>query len=502
MSVRALISRTAALSLMASLAVPAAAIATGGGAIARPQAVIAHIDTGINPYHEVFRDRSKLASQHPSTYIPGYPADAVALNLSLDEPTWEAAFAKDKATWDDLKARFDDEATRDQVTGKVFWIPGTKIIAAKVFRLGGTFCPPVKEFTPPPWAVNDCPDYPILDDHGHGTMTATRMAGNKGSLCPDCRIVSIEGLGDLSSKWAADQGWIDVQTNSWGFIVPQPVIWAIDYPFDLGILRNLEEAAAKMPAYFASGNGINFFLGWATWPSQLGTTLVKNAIWVGAHDNGKVAHWSGAPAHVVADGYAGLTAENHSITAFGPRPITCCTSAASPYAAGEGAAIILRARQILGDSSVGIHDGIVARGQAHGIRRGPLSDGVFTLEEFRTLAKHTAEARPQAGRDDGEIHWFGDPRAPEVLPYGPGDNAFCQGCWTLPLPWSQVPSAVPAYTLIGYGAANERSLALAVKVLLGRAKEPNREDVDEFFVQEGKIRDVIHHPEQFFPPIS
>lgn len=486
--------------LLAAMISAAAAPAQTGP---EPRVVIAHIDTGINPYHEIFRDPSPLAQQHPSTYIPGYPADAVALNLTFTKPTWQENFAADKAIWDGLLTQWQDgtKLRPNPMVGKVFWIPGTKIIAATRFGPGGVFCPPQDTVTPAPWLVNNaCTDYPILDEHGHGTMTATRMGGNKGSLCPECRIVSIEGLGDQSVKWAADRGWIDVQTNSWGYIVPHPAIYALDHGFNLGIQKNLEAAAASMPTYFASGNGAGFFLGWTTWPSQLATTLVKDAIWVGAHDNGKVAHWSGTPAHVVADGYKGLAADKQDMSKFGPSAFTCCTSAASPYAAGEGAAIILEARKILGDTQVGIRAGVVAAGTPPvSVTSGPLADGVFTLDEFRALVKHTAEARPAKGRDDGDIHWAGDPRAPEIAPWGPGDNAFCNGCWTLPIDWSDVPSDFPAYASIGYGGANERSLSLAAQVLRGLVSEPNRAEVDQFFAEDAKVRDVIHHPDRYIP---
>lgn len=43
------------------------------------------VDTGINPYHREFRDRTTRAYEHPSTYIPGYPKKAKALRLSLKE---------------------------------------------------------------------------------------------------------------------------------------------------------------------------------------------------------------------------------------------------------------------------------------------------------------------------------------------------------------------------------------------------------------------------------
>src|SRR5687767_7410171 len=51
------------------------------GAPAAPttHAVVALIDTGINPYNAAFRDRSPLAQRHPSTYIPNYPTNARTL---------------------------------------------------------------------------------------------------------------------------------------------------------------------------------------------------------------------------------------------------------------------------------------------------------------------------------------------------------------------------------------------------------------------------------------
>ncbi len=454
--------------------------------------VIAHIDSGINPYHEIFRDRSALAYVHPSKYIPGYPKDAQALRLTLNAPTWETAFRKDRKIWDRLLAQWQN----GELSERVFWIPGTKIIAAMRLGEGGVSCPASEDVNPPTVvSVNlTCTDYPILDDQGHGTMTASRMAGIGTSLCPECRIVSIEGLGDLSTKWAADQGWIDVQTNSWGSVAPQPAFWAIDEAEGGEFVKNLEEAAKRHLVYFASGNGAGFFLGWTTWPSELAPTLVAGAIWVGAHDNGKVAHWSGAPAHVVADGFRGLTAGNRSAKGLETNGYVCCSSASSPYAASEGAAILLEARKLLGDTRVGFRKGVAAQGRARGISSGPLADGKLTLDELRVLVKHTAQARPMEGRHDGKAHWASGPSAPAVLPYGPGDNAFCEGCWTLPVEWRQIPEDAPAYVLIGYGAANEFGLDLAKKVLRGKASAPDRSDVDEFFENEAALRALIQHP--------
>ncbi|HEX2241554.1 MAG TPA: hypothetical protein VHJ82_10510, partial [Actinomycetota bacterium] len=84
----------------------ALAIAVFAGSMAAPpvagaatkseaDAIVAIVDTGINPYHVVFRDESPRAYKHPSTYIPGYPQDAQALRLHLHEKSYWAAVRKD-----------------------------------------------------------------------------------------------------------------------------------------------------------------------------------------------------------------------------------------------------------------------------------------------------------------------------------------------------------------------------------------------------------------------
>jgi hypothetical protein len=485
----------ASLVLTALAATRPGAVAASTPLIPRPasMAVIGHIDSGINPYHEVFRDPSALAQQHPSTYIPGYPDDAEALRLTLDAPTFEAAFAADRKVWERLAQRY---AEGDIPASGLFWVPGTRIIGATRFSAGGTWCPsPQDAVTPSAYPVHDCTDWPILDDHGHGTMTASRMAGSGTSLCPECRIVSVEGLGDAGVAFLADLGFVDVQTNSWAFVVGHPVIGALDIATGGGISRNLETAAATHLVYFATGNGIAGAAGFVTWPTLLSPTLTRDAVWVGAHDNGRVVAWTAAPAHVVADGFGGLTAGNRAVKGIGPSAFACCTSASSPYAASMGAALVLHARSMLGDTRIGIRDGIVARGTPPaGTKTGPIADGTLTLDELRWLVKHAAEPRPSEGRHDGAIHWLGTASVPVLLPYGPGDNAFCVGCWTLPVSWADVPPGGPDYGLIGYGGATEASLLLAQRVLRGATGTPDRSDVDAFFAAEGEARRAVQHP--------
>ena len=454
--------------------VAGAALAPGAGAAPSPprapETVVALIDTGINPYSPAFRDTSKLARRHPSTYLPGYPKDAIALRLTLGVP-YEEAVERDEAVWKSVQ------------TGKLYWVPGTRIVGAISFGAGGTSCPSPVEVPPVgAYLQEQCPEHRILDDHGHGSMTASRAAGAPSSLAPGSRIVAIEGLGARSVQWAADQGWIDVQSNSWISLVPPPVPSAVTEAFS--------DAAARMLTLAASGNGTAYLAGVAPTPTHLLSTAPPGVVLVGGHDNGKMTLWSGSPPHVVADAYAGMTAIARSVEEMRPDPIACCTSAASPYAAGGAVALIAEARRLLGSGFTGVRDGAVACGREGAVPSGPLADGIFTLEELKDVFLHSAEALPSEGRDDGDVHWAGDPRAPDHVQHGPGGNPFCAGCTTTPLPWKTLPEAADAYALVGYGGINEHSVEAGLAVLRGDAELPDRPAADAQYDADQQLRSV------------
>ncbi|HEX2196783.1 MAG TPA: S8/S53 family peptidase, partial [Actinomycetota bacterium] len=436
-----------------------------------PAAVVALIDTGINPYSPAFRDTSPLARRHPSTYLAGYPKDAVALRLSLGL-SYDEALERDEEVWKSVRRN------------KLYWIPGTRIVGAISFGAGGTSCPsPVQVPPVAAYLQEDCPENSILDDHGHGTMTASRAAGSPSSLAPSARIVAIEGLGAQSVRWAADQGWIDVQSNSWINLVPPPV--------PSGTTEAFSDAAARMLTLAASGNGTAYLAGAAPTPTYLLSTAPPGVVLVGGHDNGKTTLWAGSPPHVVADAYAGMTAIARSVEEMRADPIACCTSAASPYAAGGAIAIVTEARRLLRSTFTGVRDGNVACGRPGLVAKGPLADGAFTLDELKDVFLHSAEALPSEGRDDGDVHWAGEPRPPDHVEFGPGGNPFCVGCTTTPVAWKTLPAAADAYAFVGYGGVNEHSVAAAFEVLRGEAELPERPQADAQYEQDQALRATV-----------
>lgn len=420
-----------------------------------PLVTVAHIDTGVNPYHVSWQTDEPFATAHPSTYIPGYPADARALNLTLNAPSYTAALDADQAIWDDTEPDI------------LYYVPGTRLVG--LINLNQPVAP---------------------DDHGHGTMTATRSTG-PASLAPEARFVSVQGLGAGGVRWVAEQDWIDVQTNSWGSLVPLPGV-----PGAAGTPNAIRDAATRMPVIFASGNG-NGFNGAGMNPTWLQQTAPPGAIQVGGHDNGHLTLWHGQPAHVVADYYGGIHAPHDAIDGLTTAGIACCTSASAPYAAGGMAAIILEARTRLGDTTPGITDGangeriLAERGDTTTLPlSGPLSDGLLTLDEAIRLYLVTAQAMIHEGPHDGARHWATDGEAPD--PTNPAGNPYCQLCWGTPIEWHQVPPDAPAFVNRGYGSIDPWSVEQATGVLRGETAAPERTLEDEWFALDAAVREALN----------
>ena len=454
-----------ALRLLIVLAVVASA--APAHAAPRADAVIAILDTGINPYHETFADDSARAYRHPSTYIEGYPKDAQALRLSLDEPDFQKAFLKDcERVWAKVEP------------GKLYWFPGTKIAGAITFG---------------PQMPEDCRTWRnmggyVLDYDGHGTMTASRAASNEYGACRSCRIVAIgtmydavtgeEGFTDAVAYAGENASWIDAQSNSWGPVVPvwDPAGAAGIQAASSDLIRAVERAARSHLAFWASGNGAATRGGVLGHPSFLQPHMTPSVVTVGAHDSGYVTTWHGFPPHVISDGCDSWAAFTGSTNASAEDE-GGGTSAATPFAAGASLEILLEARRILGDGSTGVTDGVVARGPRGLVRRGPLADGELTLEEWKRLLFVTATPRPEAQHEDGP-------------PCGPVEGTVL---WSpSPLKWSDVPDGFPGYLNAGYGAVDDPALRRAFAVLRGDREAPDRSEVDAYFEHERRAREATH----------
>ncbi|HEY7873581.1 MAG TPA: S8 family serine peptidase [Actinomycetota bacterium] len=433
-------------------------------------AVVAVVDTGINPYHETFRDDSPQAKRPPWTYIEGYPKNATRLDLTLDaKDYWTAVKADCKRVWSKIKP------------GKLYWVPGTKIVGAITFA--------------PQTAIDCKSEEPsaggrILDNGGHGTMTASRATSSQYGACQHCDVVAVQFSASIplgspsdstveavnSIEWAAkSSAWIDLQSNSWGPFVPgwDPTGQAGLLTSNPELVRAVQKVSEKHLAFWASGNGAAFRGGVAGHPTLLSPHLAPDAIIVGGNDSGYFTAWSGFPPHIVSDA-CNSWAARYTDMAESADTVGSGTSSATPFAAGGAARILLEARSILGDDSTGVAGKVVASGPKHLVHEGPLVDGKLTLEEWKRLTFVTATPRPQGHFEDGTP-------CDAASPYGP-----------MPVAWNDIPDGYPEYLHIGYGAVDADSFELAAKVMRGKAPVPDRTATDEYFTQDRAAREALY----------
>jgi len=433
-------------------------------------AVLALQDTGINPYHEVFRDTSARAQQPPWTYIAGYPTTAKPLALHLNEANYRTAVKKDCTLWKSLKR------------GQLYYVPGTRIVGAISFQDTGTLgCPT---------ATADPTGLPfVLDTQGHGTMTASRAASSEFGACRTCLIVSVQfpsTAGNATTgtyaalDWlGANTGWIDAESHSWGpiaFGAWDPTGQGDIYAAGPELARRSERNARVHLAFWASGNGLAGREGVVGLPgTETAPQLGPSVISVGGHDSGYVSTWPGFPPTVVSDDCNDWGAYNNSLDKSA-ETVGSGTSSATPFAAGGAVRILRDAREILGDTSTGVHDGVAASGPAGLVPApSPLADGKLTVAEWRDLVLKTATPRPKAQYEDGPIC------DATSAPY----NA-------TPIAWSDVPDSFPEYVQIGYGAVDEPAHTRALATLRGEAPLPDRSATDRFMALDYTVRSNLH----------
>ncbi|MEJ7795665.1 MAG: S8 family serine peptidase [Nocardioides sp.] len=401
--------------------------------------VVGVADSGINPYHlefsaQTYPDPDVLAltdnfTRHPSEYIPGYPAGAKALPITVGEGYFPA---QDAPIW---------EGNTTIEPGNMYWIPGTKIIGA--IDAGGSTGVTSGEDT-----------HPILDDNGHGSGSASVSTGNRYGYCPTCLLVVVEALDETV---VAGLPWVDISTNSFGYVGGLPI----------GLVTGGSEetkAAAErgQTTLFAAGNGVGnaFDVPISTYGSD--QTGPDWNITVGAlrRDNQRAIVGDGIPVHLSAWGDGNLPSACRTGTvgqcAFGG------TSAATPYTAGVFGTVLTEVRQAVGDGQAGQKPGQVVATGLPVDESVYLADGELTRAELREAVLKTAQ--PLNTENDPSPYPY-----PLTAPYTDANVLF-----------------------EGYGAATPESAERAVDVLLGRTQLPERAFEDEFFALDRQVRDSLY----------
>ncbi|GAA4891534.1 S8 family serine peptidase [Streptomyces coeruleoprunus] len=319
---------------------------------APPVTVIGIADTGINPYHLEFSARAypdpdvlaltRNFTRHPSEYIPGYPASTPAIPVTLGKGYLPA---EDKEVW--TSARVPG--------GTLHWIPGTKIIGAYSASLDGAD--------------------PVLDNHGHGTGSASVSAGNRYGYCPTCLLVVVEGLDETV---ATSFPWVDITSHSFGYVGGAPV-----GPVVSGEEVTKEAAERGQTVLFAAGNGVGnaFDVPVSTWHSD--QTGPDWNITVGAlrRDDQRAVVGDGMPVHLSSWGIGSLPSACH--TGVHCQDQFSGTSAATPYTAGVFGTTLQRVRDAVGDERAGQKGGQVVAEGAAVPESAYLHDGRLTRAELR-----------------------------------------------------------------------------------------------------------------------
>lgn len=411
-----------------------------------PRVVLAVLDTGIQPYHDEFR---MIASgldgtAHPSTYLTGYPEDSEALGLTLDLSGPDGSRETEAAAY--LEA--DEELWEDTELEKMYWIPGTKIIGIYAFDAQ-------------------------LPGGGHGTMTSSRSVGNTVSIGKgEILLLKVRaplaiqlGPGEdtmaKATRWISDQAYVDIQSHSWGM----PFTCAgIATSQTWGWAEAFKYARDRHLVFVAAGNGHGNTGLTPGYPSHCqDNSGVAGVITVSATDNGGITSWANYFPAIAADGCSNPAADEETVDELSNNGGG--TSSATPYSAGGAAQMLLEARRILRDPRVGVRDGVLAEAHDGAVlpTKGPLADGVFTMDELKSVLFHTAQSPPVADESDGDT-------CINSIPHQEGVDGLAY------------------FPFIGYGEINEDSIARALRVLQGLDDEPARPDEDELYARDQAAR--------------
>lgn len=380
--------------------------ATAAAAETDEAVVIAVVDSNINPYHWDYL-ASKMPQQldadkandlpldkDPATWLPGHPGAGAfksyeALPLSLPNDNGDASTAalaaQDAAEWNKITI---SEGT-DNKDVRMYWFPGTKIIGHVVFSPGQVGDPAYTFVVGPQTGpLNTF----ATDSHGIGTSSVS--SGAIHGACPHCLLVYVHGTSEQANEWVQKQGWIDLQTNSWGFatVYRERVYGGSDTESQ----RQAIERGQQI--FFSAGNGQeNAFVvpNTTLFSSQEGPDWI---ITVGAiSPTGSSYSGAGKPADVASIGGGYPSAYGNGGTANGEGSFSG-TSNATPVMAGIYGEALYRIRHLLGGRSRIQENGVIAQGAPGCKAANPdcaLADGKLTIHELREALFRSAQYTPQ-----------------------------------------------------------------------------------------------------------
>jgi hypothetical protein len=314
--------------------------------------VVAVVDSNIVPYHWDFAadhmPNSLPLDRAPHEWLSGFPSPSTfagyhALDLTLDGTNPKAEIAEldaaDAAVWDGVQG-----STPDAVN--YYWMPGTKIIGAIEFGAGKL--------------------HGTTEDHGVGVTSVA--VGNLHGGCPECVLVflnSDSNEGSLAAlKWAMQQPWIDVITNSYGVNLVGGYVRDNVYLGHEVLDAGRTATERGQTTFFSAGNGLaNAF----DLPTSTYTSSVKGPDWivtVGAASpppGREDFSGSGKPVDLAGIGvdYPSAYTATH-VSGTGPTGFSG-TSNATPTVAGTYARAIYKARRDLAGPSRSQSGDVIAR---------------------------------------------------------------------------------------------------------------------------------------------
>ncbi len=285
----------------------------------KPYVVVAYIDSGINPYHVVFRRPNSTTS--PLEMIYNYPQNTTAINLTFGND-YTSCFENDYKRWQSLEKK------------KLYYIPGTCIVGAISFSQDYSF------------DLYELPGLPILADSSpHGNYVASAVVENN----PDVFLVVVEcGSKDLKEglDWCANQSWIDIVSLSFGFQ------GGVNIPYY--VWQNVSESTL---ANANSGKTVISGAGNRDVPNWFGD--VAGPPWViaigGSNNNTKGDAIVAARMPEFVSDFTISVAKTESIDEYCP---VSGTSMSAPSAAGVISRVLLDARQRL-NYTFGIKNGYI-----------------------------------------------------------------------------------------------------------------------------------------------